>query len=186
MDEPTQVSPPSVTSADSESNQMKATRLELSLAACVIGLCSACTNITEFRKFNGHVEEFSRDERYVGTFRRVPDSNVLLEVYRFAGNPFIPTAWGGYSLFIEGSPEVLQPNTIIRIPGDNLDVMLYRDYHHLGHFQRGFIGEIRILEVGPEHIEAAIHLELEGTNERFDLTARFKQRDIAEYARIEP
>ena len=99
MDEPTQVSPPSVTSADSESNQMKATRLELSLAACVIGLCSACTNITEFRKFNGHVEEFSRDERYVGTF---------------------------------------------------------------------------------------IHLELEGTNERFDLTARFKQRDIAEYARIEP
>ena len=34
MDEPTQVSLPSAGSADSESNQMKGTRLELSLAAC--------------------------------------------------------------------------------------------------------------------------------------------------------
>ena len=164
-----------------ELNHMKWS-MSSSICLCMLVLAAVlmgCTTTTkEYRLFRGHFE--SDDQNRV--FQRVHGGNTLLEIFHFAGSPFIPGAFGGYSLFIEGAPGVFKEGEVIEIPSEKVSVAYYSDYHHVGRVERNITGRIRVIEVKENSIRAGIDIEVAETKQRIKLTETFVKRDVEKYS----
>ena len=138
---------------------------------------------TEFRKFDGHIEELKYPE---GVFRRVKGSNILFEIYHFSSGPLLaPTAWGGYSLFIESSRDILKTNTTITIPDKNVRVIFYSDYHHIGQLRNNISGEIKVKDLNNKYALLNIELTINDIDMEIKYNEKFKNFDISKYSQIE-
>ncbi len=143
-----------------------------------------CTRKTDYRYFNGHVEDLRATTPYVGTFKRIESQNKLLEFYSFSGG-FPAPSFGGYSLFIECPASSFQAQNEIQIPDKNVTVTYYHDYHHIGRLDKNFIGRIKITESTENFITADIDVTNKDTNKRFEIRGKFQLTPVSKFSQVE-
>lgn len=159
------------------------TKISTQIAIITMVLLFGCST-TEYRKYNGHIQELPRSKVYEGTIERVHSDRLVLETYKFSGGCIVPT-FAGYSLFIEGDTDDFQNDTVINIPNKTVEVLYYRDYHHVGWIERDFIGKINVIEVTNNYLFAEIDLKQKRSDKTFHFKAKFKNRSIGEFRRFE-